>query len=331
MNKVIRAIAGVLLMTAMLFVSVQRPIDISEAAAPALNSGTTVTNIKNTQFIRKNTTVAENETLYVRDGGKLYIMDDAKLTVNGKLKCAAGGEIYIRGTLNSKSDSSISITGKMKILSMGKMNLKGDLSVNSAGVIKGMGSLNVSDFGKINCAGTVTAKINAPKPVTKDGLTTVGGVVVANKEISLPEDYGSGLDRNAYNSFVKMKRDSGFDMSIVSGFRSYERQVEVFDYWCRVDGEEKARMLSSVPGHSEHQTGLVIDVSSLEQSYGDTDEGKWVAENCYKYGFIVRYPKGKEDITGYAYEPWHLRYLGASTAKLVYDSGLTLEEFLGLA
>lgn len=331
MNKVIRAIAGVLLMTAMLFVSTQLPMDISEAAVPALNSGTTVTNIKNTQFIRKNTTVAENETLYVRDGGKLYIMDDAKLTVNGKLKCAAGGEIYIRGTLNSKSGSSISITGKMKILSMGKMNLKGDLAVNSAGVIKGMGSLNVSDFGNINCAGTVTAKINAPKPVTKDGLTTVGGVVVANKEISLPEDYGSGLDRNAYNAFVRMKRDSGFDMSIVSGFRSYERQVEVFDYWCNVHGEEEARMLSSVPGHSEHQTGFVIDVSSLEQSYGDTDEGKWVAENCYKYGFIVRYPKGKEDITGYAYEPWHLRYLGASTAKLVYDSGLTLEEFLGLA
>lgn len=330
MGKIMRAIAGLLIMTAMLFQSAQSSKK-TEAAAPAATVGAAVTDIKKTEYIRENTTIPENETLYVREGGKLYIMDGVKLTVEGKLKCAAGGEIYVRGTLNAKSGSTVSISGKMKILSMGKLNQKGRLNINSAGVIKGMGSLNVSDFDEINCVGSVTAKINPPKPVKKDGVTTVGGVVIANKEISLPEDYGSGLDRDTYNAFVRMKRDSGFDMSIVSGFRSYEKQVEVFKYWCEVEGEEKAKMQSSVPGHSEHQTGLVIDVSSLEQSYGDTAEGKWLAANCYKYGFIIRYPKGKEDITGYAYEPWHLRYLGTSTAKLVHDSGLTLEEFLGLA
>lgn len=330
MSKIIRITAGLLLMTAMLFLSVQSPKK-TEAAAPALNSAAAVTDIKNTRYIRENTTIHENETLYVREGGKLYIMDGVKLTVEGKLKCAAGGEIYVRGTLNAKSGSTVSISGKMKILSMGRLNQKGRLNINSAGVIKGMGSLNVSDFGDINCVGTVTAKINAPKPVKKDGVTSVGGIIIANKEISLPEDYGSGLDRSTYNAFIRMKKDSGYDMSIVSGFRSYEKQVEVFEYWCRVDGEEQAKMQSSVPGHSEHQTGFVIDVSSLEQSYGDTDEGKWLAANCHKYGFIIRYPEGKEDITGYAYEPWHLRYLGTSTAKLVHDSGLTLEEFLGLA
>lgn len=330
MSKIIRITAGLLLMTVMLFLSVQSPRN-TEAAAPVLSSAAAVTDIKNTRYIRENTTIHENETLYVRDGGKLYIMDGVKLTVEGKLKCAAGGEIYVRGTVNAKSGSTVSISGKMKILSMGRLNQKGRLNINSAGVIKGMGSLNVSDFGDINCVGTVTAKISAPKPVKKDGVTSVGGVIIANKEISLPENYGSGLDRSTYNAFIIMKRDSGYDMSIVSGFRSYERQVEVFDYWCRVDGEEKAKMLSSVPGHSEHQTGFVIDVSSLEQSYGDTAEGKWLAANCHKYGFIIRYPEGKEDITGYAYEPWHLRYLGTSTAKLVHDSGLTLEEFLGLA
>lgn len=331
MNNVIRVFAGVLLMAAMLFVSARLPRNITDAAVPAANSAETVNNVKNSLYIRKNTVVSESETLYVRDGGRLYIMDGVKLTVKGKLKCAAGGEIYVRGTVDMKRDSSASISGKMKILSMGRLELNGKLGINSAGVIKGMGCINVRDFSDIKCVGTVTAKINAPKSVVKDGLTTVGGILVANKEISLPEDYGNGLDRNTYNAFVRMKRDSGFDMTIVSGFRSYERQVEVFDYWCMVDGREKAEIMSAVPGHSEHQTGFVIDVSSLEQSYGDTDEGKWLAANCYKYGFIIRYPEGKEDITGYAYEPWHLRYLGASTAKLVYDSGLTLEEFLGLA
>ena len=331
MNNIIRVFAGVLLMAAMLFVSARLPRNITDAAVPAANSAETVNNVKNSLYIRKNTVVSESETLYVRDGGRLYIMDGAKLTVKGKLKCAAGGEIYVRGTVDMKRDSSASISGKMKILSMGRLELNGKLGINSAGVIKGMGCINVRDFSDIKCVGTVTVKINAPKPVVKDGLTTVGGILVANKEISLPEDYGNGLDRNTYNAFVRMKRDSGFDMTIVSGFRSYERQVEVFDYWCMVDGREKAEIMSAVPGHSEHQTGFVIDVSSLEQSYGDTDEGKWLAANCYKYGFIIRYPEGKEDITGYAYEPWHRRYLGASTAKLVYDSGLTLEEFLGLA
>ncbi len=331
MNKIIRLFASILVMSAMLFAPSQPPRNITDAAVPAAINSKTVSNVKNTLYIRKNTTVSENETLYVRDGGRLYIMDGVKLTVKGKLKCSSGGEIYVRGKLDLKNDSNTSISGKMKILSMGRLDLSGKLNVNSAGVIKGMGSLNVRDFNDIKCVGTVTAKINAPKPVVKDGLTTVGGIVIANKEISLPEDYGTGLDRNTYNSFLRMKKESGFDMSIVSGFRSYERQVEVFDYWCKVDGREKAEVLSAVPGHSEHQTGFVIDVSSLEQSYGDSDEGKWLAANCYKYGFIIRYPQGKEDITGYAYEPWHLRYLGASTAKLVYDSGLTLEEFLGLA
>ena len=331
MGKIIRAVAGALLMAAMLFLSVEMPEDIFVVSAAAA-SGTKITDVTKTQYIRKDTDIPEDETLYVRDGGRLYVMDGAVLTVKGKLKCAAGGEIYVRGAIDAESGSTVSISGKLKILSMGSFDLGGKLSVNSAGIIKGNGCLNVlNDFSDISCVGTVSAKINAPKPITKDGLTTVGGIVIANKEIGLPKDYGSGLDRSTYNAFLRMKKDSGYNMSIISGFRSYEKQVEVFAYWCMVDGEELAKATSAVPGHSEHQTGLVIDVSSLEKSYGSTAEGKWLAANCYKYGFIIRYPEGKEDITGYDYEPWHIRYLGVSTAKLVHDSGLTLEEFLGLA
>ena len=97
-----------------------------------------------------------------------------------------------------------------------------------------------------------------------------------------------------------------------------------------VDGKEVANTYSALPGHSEHQTGLAFDIGSVERSFVDTSEAKWIEENAHLYGFIVRYPKGKSDITGYIYEPWHVRYLGIDIATDVKNSGLTLEEYLGL-
>ena len=195
----------------------------------------------------------------------------------------------------------------------------------------GDGALEVVDsFSDISCMGSVSAQIVPPQPAETDGVTTIGGIVVANREFSLPKDYGSSLDRAAYLAFLEMKSASGFDMTIISGFRSYEKQEETFKYWVSVDGFEIADTYSAQPGHSDHQTGLAIDVSSLEQDYGDTDEGRWLAEHCWEYGFVLRYPEGCEGITGYIYEPWHIRYLGKSTAKLVHDSGLALEQFLGV-
>ncbi len=290
-----------------------------------------VNDISGKKIINENMTVENGDTLYVRDGGELYIMDGVKLTLKGKLKCESGGSIYVKGTVDSKEDSDISVNGKIKLLSTGELKLGGRLSVHASGTVKGKGTVSVlNDFNDILCKGTVTANIGAPKPIKKDGVTFVGGIILVNRKNPLPQDYGEGLDMAAYSAYVDMKKASGCDMEIVSGFRSYEKQQEVFDYWCEVDGEERAKTYSALPGYSEHQTGLAMDISSLEQSYADTDEGKWLAENCWKYGFIIRYPKGKTDITGYIWEPWHVRYLGKSTAKLVHDSGLTLEEFLCL-
>ena len=94
--------------------------------------------------------------------------------------------------------------------------------------------------------------------------------------------------------------------------------------------EAEADRYSARPGHSEHQTGLAFDLNSLDQSFGQTKEGKWIAANSWKYGFILRYPQDKEAQTGYMYEPWHVRYLGKDVAKKVYDSGLCLEEYLNI-
>lgn len=120
----------------------------------------------------------------------------------------------------------------------------------------------------------------------------------------------------------------------VSGFRSYQTQKAIFDQKAKAEGEEKANQFSARPGESEHQTGLAIDISSpsvgnqLTQSFGQTKEGLWLAENAPKYGFIIRYLKGKEDITGYMYEPWHIRYVGIETAQAIASQNITLEEYL---
>lgn len=123
------------------------------------------------------------------------------------------------------------------------------------------------------------------------------------------------------------------ELVAVSGYRSFERQEAVYNYWVSIYGVEETDKFSARPGHSEHQTGLTMDVScesldyNLEYSFGNLPEGEWLKNNAYKYGFIIRYPEYKTEVTGYNYEPWHIRYLGLDIAGKVYESGLTLEEY----
>lgn len=119
----------------------------------------------------------------------------------------------------------------------------------------------------------------------------------------------------------------------VSGYRSYARQKQIYDLNVARRGKSATDTVSARPGSSEHQTGLTIDISAqsvgcqLSQAFGDTKEGKWVAKNAHKYGYIVRYPDGKSKITGYHYEPWHIRYVGIPVATYLYKNKLTLEEY----
>ncbi|MGG7618155.1 M15 family metallopeptidase [Bacillus coreaensis] len=135
--------------------------------------------------------------------------------------------------------------------------------------------------------------------------------------------------------FVEAKA-SGIELYAVSGYRSYERQRVIFDAEVKKSGEEKAAQVVAVPGNSEHQSGLAMDISaksanlSLTESFGETTEGKWLAANAHKYGFILRYPKGKESITGYQYEPWHFRYVGVDAAQTIFEKNITLEEYFDI-
>ena len=118
-------------------------------------------------------------------------------------------------------------------------------------------------------------------------------------------------------------------------YRDYALQKQLFAYWCRVDGKKQALRTSAKAGRSEHQTGYALDVScasegwDLQESFGLTPEGQWLADHCWKYGFIIRYKGETEAVTGYAYEPWHIRYVGEAAAKEIYEQNVTLEEYLG--
>jgi len=119
----------------------------------------------------------------------------------------------------------------------------------------------------------------------------------------------------------------------VSAYRSNATQKALFERYVKRDGEAEARTFSAVPGHSEHETGLAIDVTGGDgkcaavDCFGDTKEAAWLAEHAAEYGFIIRYPEGKQDITGYKYEPWHLRYVGTTLSLEIAEKGLTLEEY----
>ena len=133
--------------------------------------------------------------------------------------------------------------------------------------------------------------------------------------------------------FKTAKSEKGYTLIAISGYRSYAKQKRIFDGNVRDDGYEKTITYSAPPGASEHQTGLVMDIgcpsnSYLTQAFGKTKEGKWVAENAHRFGFIIRYKEGWEDITGYSYEPWHLRYVGKEHAERIYELDIPLEYYI---
>lgn len=207
----------------------------------------------------------------------------------------------------------------------------------------------VDEYGRIKgiAPGTCTVSVAAgARPELKAELevtvhpreeieepTYIDGILVVNKTYALPEDYNPGIDPEAQAALDEMTAAAALEdieLFVVSGFRSFETQTDLYNRYVARDGKDEADKYSARPGNSEHQTGLAFDLNSLEQSFGETAEGKWLAANCAEYGFIIRYQKDKEDITGYIYEPWHIRYLGEETAKKVYESGLCLEEYLDI-
>ncbi len=209
----------------------------------------------------------------------------------------------------------------------GKLTESGKFEAIKAGTV----TLRVTDVSN-GLSDTLTVHV-VDSPEDVDFVPEVNGIPIANKTYPVPKDYNPGLTAETYNAFMELKQgalEDGIEISFMSGYRSYYEQMEVYADWVATYPEGGADRVSARPGHSEHQLGLAIDVNSIYLSFADTDEGKWLAKNCYKYGFIIRYTEQGEPITGYIYEPWHIRYLGKDLAYDVHFSGLTLEEYLGI-
>ncbi|UXR86861.1 M15 family metallopeptidase [Staphylococcus felis] len=176
------------------------------------------------------------------------------------------------------------------------------------------------------------------KKVAK-GVTYIDGILIVNKQIELPKTFNPGENQTAKSALQTLLKDAnqkGHHLSMASGFRSYALQEQLFNDYVERDGKVKAMTYSAPPGHSEHQSGLAFDIVSentdtnFTEAFGKTEAGAWIERHASDYGFIIRYPKGKSDITGYQYEPWHLRYVGQSIAQKLKREKTTLEEYVGL-
>ena len=169
----------------------------------------------------------------------------------------------------------------------------------------------------------------------RNGVTYIDGYLVANKTYSLPESYGNGLTaemQSAQKQMAAAAKADGLNIYIVSGFRSYTTQKNLYNRYVSRDGVAAADTYSARPGYSEHQSGLAADFNSVDNSFAQTPEAAWLANNCYKYGFILRYVQGKTNETGYIYEPWHFRYVGTELAEKLYNDGdwITMEDYFGI-
>ncbi|HOO68036.1 MAG TPA: M15 family metallopeptidase [Bacilli bacterium] len=179
--------------------------------------------------------------------------------------------------------------------------------------------------------------------------TSKDNLILVNKYYQLEEDFtpnnlvdmssqyayaNNKIDAEVYEWYVEMcnaaKNEYGYTLITTSSYRTYETQEALYSKYKSRNGTEWADSYSARAGHSEHQTGLALDIVSYTNSMEDfelTDEYLWLKDNCYKYGFILRYPEGKENITGYEFEPWHYRYVGIDVATYIYENNITFDEY----
>jgi len=179
----------------------------------------------------------------------------------------------------------------------------------------------------------------------KPADTSMGTLILVNKYYSIDKDYDADLEtlgdsygkgkmnKEAALHFREMVDDAkkvGITLKSVSAYRSYDSQNTIYNNYVKKDGKTKADTYSARPGHSEHNTGLAVDINTASSSahFENTKEYEWLINNSYKYGFILRYPEEKMYITGYKYEPWHYRYLNVETATKIHELNVTYEEYL---
>ena len=198
-------------------------------------------------------------------------------------------------------------------------------------------NLSAGEYKKVKseCSKVLLVNKENPLPVDYVPENLVVPDVEFNASVGEEKTYMDKEAAAALEQLFAAGEQDGIRLVGISGYRSYGTQYNLYYRSVYRNGADYANVYSARAGYSEHQTGLAIDVSSASAGYGlvtsfaTTKEGIWLAENCADYGFIVRYPEGKTDITGYAYEPWHIRYVGVRAAKYLLKHEITLDEYQG--
>ena len=318
--------------------------------------------ISNKNIKWKNITIKDNKVYstgsykgYLKFKGKdillkLNVIDDQKPSIEGvkDITINEGEDIDLLKEIVVKDNSNDKVS--VKVEGTYDTNKSGEYSLSYIATDKS-GNKETREFKLIvkekkkagsNTSTTTTENVTIGK-TTKgytikriNGIYYVNDILIANKTYALPKDYAPGGLLSDFNdAFEIMRKDAaseGINLRVISGYRSYSTQNAIYNRYVNRDGVATADTYSARAGYSEHQSGLAADINSLEQTFINTPEGKWLSENCYKYGFIIRYPHNKELLTGYMYEPWHIRYIGKDIAKKLYNNGtwISLEEYLGI-
>ena len=272
------------------------------------------------------------------------IVDKEKPTIkyNANLETEVGTEIDLLKDVsaedNSKEKIKVTVQGDYDFNKTGEYKLYYIAKDSSGNEVKKEFSLTVKEKAVVKTPTSADKTFKTSKGFsgyTKNGLTYIDGYLVANKTYSLPSTYNPGLNSDVIakaNAMFADAKNEGLNIYISSGFRSYTTQKNLYNNYVNRDGKTAADTYSARAGHSEHQTGLAFDVNQISSAFDNTAEAKWLSNNCYKYGFILRYPKGKENETGYMYESWHFRYVGIELASKLYNGGnwITMESYFGI-
>lgn len=343
----------------MAFSEYRKEIDVNEKYIPQLIF--TPENIKDKQV---ELTVSDEKTAQVDEEGALVGKAAGTVTVKAVHKASgktASMTVTVRQPVSGiqLDKTNLELTegssGRVKftVLPENAYNRQVEISLSDRNVASAKetdgGEISITGLSQGSCTVRVTSKADPdifeevqvrvskkPEPV-KQKATYIKGILVVNKTYGLPKDYNEdgGLTPETKAAFEEMRKAAAKDsisLRVSSGYRSYSYQKSLFERYLRRPGQsrEYVESYSARPGHSEHQAGVAIDVNTASMAFLGTPAQKWLEKHCVEYGFIIRYPEGKQQYTGFQYEPWHVRYLGKETARAVSDSGLCLEEYLGI-
>ena len=251
-------------------------------------------------------------------GGAIDLASQAVVKDNSQEKIAA----EVAGNLDTQKEGTYQVTISAK-----------DSSGNTSNK-----EVAVTVVDPVNAEGDFSFTSRTGAEIKREGgILTAGDTIIVNKSFALPEEYGPWtLTEETLNAYYELINtalaEQGYNLFAIDTFVSYANQGYAYDNYVWTNGYEKAESSVARAGHSEHQTGLAVDLNWIDVQFGETVEGKWLSDNCWRFGFIIRYPDGMEDETGFTYQPWHIRYVGNELAETLYNEGdwLTLEGYFGL-